>query len=94
MDLHLHTPASSDYEEPGVTYLDILKQAEELAAEMSTSRSGIFAIAVSEFIQRQKNRRLFDKLNAAYSDMPDDMERRQQQTMKEKHRHFLENEKW
>jgi hypothetical protein len=28
MDLHLHTPASVDYQEPGVTYLDILKQAE------------------------------------------------------------------
>ncbi|MBN1582884.1 MAG: putative DNA binding domain-containing protein [Anaerolineae bacterium] len=29
MDLHLHTPASSDYEQSGVTYLDILKRAEE-----------------------------------------------------------------
>jgi PHP family Zn ribbon phosphoesterase len=28
MDLHLHTPGSSDYQEPDVTYLDILKQAE------------------------------------------------------------------
>ena len=28
MDLHLHTPASSDYQQPGVEYLDILKQAE------------------------------------------------------------------
>ncbi len=29
MDLHLHTPASSDYEQPDVSYLDILKRAEE-----------------------------------------------------------------
>jgi hypothetical protein len=28
MDLHLHTPASSDYQEPKVTYLDILHTAE------------------------------------------------------------------
>jgi hypothetical protein len=28
MDLHLHTPASSEYEQENVTYLDILKQAE------------------------------------------------------------------
>ena len=27
MDLHLHTPGSSDYQEAGVTYLDILRQA-------------------------------------------------------------------
>ncbi|HIE38377.1 MAG TPA: PHP domain-containing protein, partial [Anaerolineae bacterium] len=28
VDLHLHTPASSDYQESGVSYLDILRQAE------------------------------------------------------------------
>jgi hypothetical protein len=28
MDLHLHTPASNDYMEPNITYLDILRQAE------------------------------------------------------------------
>ncbi|MEW5989686.1 MAG: transcriptional regulator, partial [Chloroflexota bacterium] len=28
MDIHLHTPASSDYQEPQITYLDILRQAE------------------------------------------------------------------
>jgi hypothetical protein len=28
MDLHLHTPASADWQEPGVTYLDLLHTAE------------------------------------------------------------------
>lgn len=28
MDLHLHTPGSNDYQEPHVSYLDILRQAE------------------------------------------------------------------
>ncbi|MCA9900102.1 MAG: PHP domain-containing protein, partial [Anaerolineales bacterium] len=28
MDLHLHTPGSSDYQENNVSYLDILRQAE------------------------------------------------------------------
>ena len=28
MDLHLHTPGSSDYQEKKATYLDILSQAE------------------------------------------------------------------
>lgn len=28
MDLHIHTPGSNDYQEPGVTPLDILRQAE------------------------------------------------------------------
>jgi hypothetical protein len=34
MDLHLHTPASSDYRDPGATYLDILKKAEEKGLDM------------------------------------------------------------
>ncbi len=29
MDLHLHTPASKDYQQSGVTYLEILQRAEE-----------------------------------------------------------------
>lgn len=29
MDLHLHTPASSDYQQPKTSYLDILKRAEQ-----------------------------------------------------------------
>ncbi len=28
MDLHIHTPASNDYQQPGVTLLDVLKEAE------------------------------------------------------------------
>jgi histidinol phosphatase-like PHP family hydrolase len=34
MDLHLHTPASSEYEQKDVTYLDILKQAEAQALDV------------------------------------------------------------
>ncbi|HYP18813.1 MAG TPA: RNA-binding domain-containing protein, partial [Chloroflexia bacterium] len=34
MDLHLHTPASSDYRDPGISYLDILKKAEDKGLDM------------------------------------------------------------
>ncbi len=34
MDLHLHTPASSDYQQRGVDYLDLLKRAEARGLEM------------------------------------------------------------
>jgi len=34
MDLHLHTPASSDYQESNVSYLDILKKAEQRRLEI------------------------------------------------------------
>lgn len=34
MDLHLHTPGSSDYQEPNVSYLDILRHAEMRGLDM------------------------------------------------------------
>jgi hypothetical protein len=34
MDLHLHTPASSDYQEKDISYLDILKKAEAAGLDM------------------------------------------------------------
>ncbi len=33
-DLHIHTPASEDYAEPGISYLDILKEAERRELEI------------------------------------------------------------
>src|SRR5688572_16147688 len=34
MDLHLHTPASNDYQEPSVSFLDILRRAEARGLDM------------------------------------------------------------
>ena len=34
IDLHLHTPASADYQQPDVSYLDMLKQAEARGLDM------------------------------------------------------------
>jgi hypothetical protein len=34
IDLHLHTPASADYQQPEVSYLDLLKQAEVRGLDM------------------------------------------------------------
>ena len=34
MDLHLHTPASSDYQEPDISYLNILQQAEKKGVDI------------------------------------------------------------
>ncbi len=34
IDLHLHTPASIDYQDPDVTYLDILRKAEARGADL------------------------------------------------------------
>jgi hypothetical protein len=34
VDLHIHTPASEDYAEPGISYLDILREAERRELEI------------------------------------------------------------
>ncbi|HEU5423054.1 MAG TPA: RNA-binding domain-containing protein [Nitrolancea sp.] len=34
MDLHIHTPASSDYQQPQVTFIDILRRAEEVGLDI------------------------------------------------------------
>jgi len=72
----------------------LFKEADELATEMNTSRSKLFAMAISEFLQRQKNQKLLEKINAAYNDTPDSSEKEQQQAMKAKHRRILGEEQW
>src|SRR5918998_4010539 len=34
IDLHIHTPASEDYAEPDVTFLDILREADRRGLEL------------------------------------------------------------
>ena len=34
VDLHLHTPGSKDYLEPGISYLDILRKAEQCGLDI------------------------------------------------------------
>lgn len=72
----------------------IFDEVNELAARMNKSRSELISIAVSEFIEHQKNRKLLEEINAAYDDGPDESEIKHQQAMKAKHRKLLENEKW
>ncbi len=72
----------------------LFKEADELADEMNTSRSRLIEMAISEFVHRQKSKRLLEEINAAYNDTPDAEERKLRQAMKAKHRQLLESEKW
>lgn len=53
MDLHLHTPASADYRESGVSYLDILKKAEQ---------KGLDIIAITDHNTAAGYRRYIDEI--------------------------------
>ena len=72
----------------------LFREADELADEMNTSRSQLFEMAVSEFVHRQKSKKLLEEINSAYDDTPDAMEAKLRRAMKVKHRQLLESEKW
>lgn len=66
MDLHLHTPASDDYQEPDVTYLDIIRQAHALRLDLiaitdhntvSGYRSMLQEISELELLERRERLR-------------------------------------
>jgi len=64
----------------------------ELAHELNTSRSRIFALAATEFIQRHKNLKLLEAINAAYDDFPDEKEASHKSMMRSRHSKMLKNQ--
>lgn len=63
MDLHLHTPGSNDYQQPSITYLDILRQAEVRGLELIafTDHNTVAGYAAME--QEIAQLELLEKLN-------------------------------
>ncbi len=63
MDLHLHTPGSNDYQQPSITYLDILRQAEVRGLEIIafTDHNTVAGYAAMQEEIRQLE--LLEKLN-------------------------------
>lgn len=64
----------------------------DLANELNTSRSRIFALAAEEFIQRHKNLELLEAINAAYDDFPDGKEASLNTVMRSKHFKMVKNQ--
>jgi predicted transcriptional regulator len=46
----------------------LFEKAEEMARALDISRSRLYALALEEYIRRQENRALLERLNAAYAD--------------------------
>jgi metal-responsive CopG/Arc/MetJ family transcriptional regulator len=70
----------------------LFKQAESMARELKLSRSRFFAVALEEFIERHRNRRLLERINAAYEDEPDESERKYLRKMRQRHRKSIEGQ--
>jgi metal-responsive CopG/Arc/MetJ family transcriptional regulator len=68
----------------------LFKEVVALAKEMKVSRSRLFSLAVSDFVQRQKNKKLVEAINAAYDDLPDEEEKKLLKSMKAKFRDIVD----
>ena len=63
----------------------LFEKVNNLAQELNTSRSRIFAMAAAEFIQRRKNQELLEAINNAYDDHSDANEESLKSVMKSRH---------
>lgn len=72
----------------------LLDRLNAAASEMKISQSGLVALAVEEFLQRQQTRQLVDRLNEAYKDGPDEEEREWLKHSQKAYRKTLEAEEW
>lgn len=70
----------------------LFEQVNILANEMNTSRSRIFSLAAKEFIQRHKNQKLLEAINAAYDDIPDEKESTLKSAMRSRHLDMVQNQ--
>lgn len=93
------TPPLSDYalsQEGFNTDLSLSKslfeEVETVAREMELSRSRLFVMAVKDFIERYRTRRLVEQMNLAYQDGPDEEEQKWLMHAKQSYRRLLEAE--
>jgi hypothetical protein len=72
---------------------DLVADTQALAKELNISWSRVISLALKDFVRRHRSRQdLVDRINAAYSDTPDDQEMQLLQSMRSTHRHIVEGE--
>lgn len=71
---------------------NLFAQANALARKLKVSRSRLFVLALEDFIQEQENRDLLEKINAVYSDEPDETEKILRRKSRKSHRRLVEGQ--
>ena len=67
-DLHLHTPASQDYQQPGISYLDILQTAESRGLDIIAFTDHNTVAGIRKLRQEVEELELLDQLNRIHPD--------------------------
>src|SRR5512137_812665 len=62
MDVHLHTPASIDFQEPSITFLDILKKAEARGIDLIAFTDHNSVAGYARFLQEIEQLQRLEKL--------------------------------
>ena len=70
----------------------LFDQAETAARAMKVSRSRLFAIALTDFFEHQKNMELLAQINAAWNDEPDATEQTLRKQSRRQQRRLVEGE--
>ncbi len=68
MDLHLHTPASADYKQPNITFLDFLKRAEEKNLDLIAFADHNTVRGYGRFLEEIESLELLERLKRLRSD--------------------------
>jgi len=68
MDLHLHTPASSDFKQPGVTYLDLLRKAEEKSLDVIAFTDHNTAAGYARLLEAVESLEMLERLKRLRDD--------------------------
>ena len=72
----------------------VFKRAEEVAEEMSVSRSNLYTLALETFITQYDSRRITEILNEVYADGPTLEEEEQLGAMWRYHVGLLKDDRW
>ncbi len=70
----------------------LFHKAEQLARRLRVSRNRLFVLALEDFIRRQENRDLLDKINAAWAAESDKAEQTLRRRARRHHRRLVEGE--
>ena len=69
-------------------------QAEQAAHELNLTRSGLYALALQEFLRRRAQERLTEELNAAYDGTIDPEDAAMLRGMRKRQRRLAEEDPW
>ena len=70
----------------------LFEEVESLARKMKVPRSRLFTLALEDYIQRQKNRKLLMQIDAVYTEERDPAEETLRRQYRRQHRRMVEGE--